>query len=139
MSKRLKSIEQLVPPSIHEQQRIDQTLSTTAQCQTAVEKDRIDVEPQFGGDFDGRVAVDGEPPEGFPGIRLEIGLHDCQQLLEDVPVVVQVPLARERAVGIGELIEKAVSQVQPRHGLASDLLPKCPDFVDGHLPEPGAE
>ncbi len=60
-------------------------------------KDRIDVEPQFGGDFDGRVAVDGEPPEGFPGIRLEIGLHDCQQLLEDVPVVVQVPLARASA------------------------------------------
>src|SRR5208283_3997173 len=102
-------------------------------------KDRIDVEPQLGGDFGCRVAIDGEPSEGFPGIRLEIRLHDCQELLEDVPVVVEVPLARELAVGIGELSEKAIRLVQPRHGFAAKLLPQRPDLVDGHLPEPGAE
>ena len=50
----------------------------------------------------------------FPGRRSEVGLHDGQELFDDVLVVIPVPLASEVVVRVGQPFQKPVGRIEPR-------------------------
>lgn len=54
-------------------------------------------------------------------------------------VVVEVPIAGDLTVGIGQTVEESVGRVQSDHRSALTLPPIVPHLVDRDLPEPGPE
>ena len=63
--------------------------------------DRVLGQAQFLGNRPDRNAVNAEPLERLPGCWREVGLHDGQELFNDILVMVPVPLAGEVAVRFG--------------------------------------
>src|SRR5262249_28820128 len=57
-------------------------------------------QPEFLAHPRGRLAAEAEPPEGLPRLRGEAGADDRQELLDDVPAVILIPLAGEVVVRV---------------------------------------
>jgi hypothetical protein len=87
------------------------------------------------GHLSGRLAIDPEPAERLPGGRVEVGLHDGQQLLDDVLVMIPVPFAGEVAVRVGQPVEKPIRRVECG-GTAVTLPRVVSDLVHRHLSKP---
>jgi hypothetical protein len=66
-------------------------------------------------------------------------LDDREQLLEDVAIVIPVPLLGQLTAWLRQLFEEAVRWVKSNARSALPLLATGAQLVDGHLSEPGAE
>ena len=86
-----------------------------------------------------QVPLDGEPAERLPGRWSKRRLHDRLQLLEDVTVVVKVPLTGELAVRFGQPIKKSIAGVHPESGLSELSFPVIPQHIHGDQPHPRPE
>ena len=69
------------------------------------DQDGVDRHAQLGGHGPGRHPVDDLPPECLPGGRLELGLDQLQQALQDVLVVLPIPAAAQVAGRVFQLVE----------------------------------
>ncbi len=101
--------------------------------------DRILGQAQFFGHAPGRNAIDSEPAERLPGRGREVGLHDRQQFLNDMFVVIPVPLAGEIVIRVGKPFEKPIGRIAPDGGPAMTLPTIVTDLVHRHLPKPSPE
>ena len=76
----------------------------------------------------------------MPGGRLEIRPDDGEQLLENVLVVVLVPLSGQVAIGVRQLREEIVGLVaNSGTRLFPSRLAKGPDAIDRYLSQPGTK
>ena len=72
------------------------------------DQDGIDGQAQLGGDVFGGNPIDDVPAESLPGGRLEVGLDQAQQALQDEPVVLPVPSTAQFAGRVLQLIERRI-------------------------------
>ena len=103
------------------------------------ENHRVLGKAKFLGHPRGRHALDAEPPECGPGRRAEVAFNDRQQSLNDVIVVIAVPLESEFVVRIGESLEESFRRIKPNRRPPALFFPVTPDLAYRHLPEPGSE
>ena len=95
--------------------------------------DRIFRHAQLLGDPSRRNAVDSESLERLPNLRVKVGLHDHQEALDDMLVMVAVSHVSEVVVRVGQPFEKPVGRVETDGGHAVTLPAVVAGLVHRHL------
>src|SRR5262249_9608543 len=102
--------------------------------------DRADREPQLAGHLRGGGPLQRRAAAGAHGGRFELPLGQLEQAAEHVPVVLLIPVAVQRAVGVLEQGEGGRGRVvSGGGGPAGRRLPVIATGVGGDRAQPGAE